>query len=77
VPDRLDSGRLAVDPGGTGHPDCSCPQAGQIVQAAIFGNLRKTLDSVSIWVETANPVLGHLIITEPIRALRSPQSRIQ
>jgi hypothetical protein len=32
--------------------------------AATFGNLRNTFGSVSIAVETARPVTGHLIITE-------------
>jgi hypothetical protein len=32
--------------------------------AVIFGNLRKLAASVSIAVETARPVTGHLIITE-------------
>jgi hypothetical protein len=45
---------------------CSCPQAGQFIRAAILGKLRKTADSISIWVETATPELGHLIITELI-----------
>ena len=34
------------------------------MRAAIFGNLRNTLGSTSIAVETGRPVLGHLIITE-------------
>jgi hypothetical protein len=45
---------------------CSYPQAGQFIRAAILGNLRKTADSTSIWVETARPKLGHLIITDLI-----------
>jgi len=32
--------------------------------AVIFGNLRKLAASVSIAVETARPVTGHLIITK-------------
>jgi hypothetical protein len=32
--------------------------------AATFGSFRNTLGSVSIAVETARPVTGHLIITE-------------
>jgi hypothetical protein len=32
--------------------------------AVTFGNLRNELDSVSIAVETALPVTGHLIITK-------------
>jgi hypothetical protein len=39
--------------------------------AEIFGSFRKTLGSVSIAFETAQPVTGHLIITELIgNALR-------
>src|SRR5262245_53767407 len=34
------------------------------MRAATLGSFRKTLDSVSIAVETARPVSGHLIITE-------------
>jgi hypothetical protein len=36
------------------------------MRAATFGNLRNTLDSTSIAVDTARPVLGHMIITELI-----------
>ena len=43
---------------------CSWPQAGQSMRALILGNLRNTCGSTSIAVETARPVLGHLIITE-------------
>jgi hypothetical protein len=32
--------------------------------AATFGSFRNTLGSISIAVETARPVTGHLIITE-------------
>jgi hypothetical protein len=55
---------------------CSCPQAGQNMRALIPGNLRNTLGSVSIAVETARPVLGHLIITE-LMAEPSAQSAPQ
>ena len=34
------------------------------MRAVTFGNLRKEFGSVSIAVETARPVTGHLIITE-------------
>jgi hypothetical protein len=37
------------------------------MRAATFGNFRNTLGSVSIAVETARPVAGHLIITELMR----------
>ncbi len=43
---------------------CSCPQAGQSMRAATFGNLRNTLGSTSIAVDTGSRVMGHLIITE-------------
>jgi len=36
-----------------------------------FGNFRKTTVSVSIAVETARPVLGHLIMIEVITYLRT------
>ena len=45
---------------------CSCPQAGQSMRPATLGNLRNTLGSVSIAVDTGSPVIGHLIITELI-----------
>jgi hypothetical protein len=45
---------------------CSCPQAGQIMRALVFGSRRNTLGSVSIAVETERPVFGHLIMTELI-----------
>ena len=34
------------------------------MRALIFGNLRNTLGSTSIAVDTGSPVMGHLIITE-------------
>ena len=40
------------------------------MREATFGNWRNTLGSVSIAVETDRPVLGHLIITELMGALR-------
>lgn len=43
---------------------CSSPQAGHRMRAAMFGSLRKTSGSVSIAVETASPIIGHLIMTE-------------
>jgi hypothetical protein len=44
----------------------SCPQAGQSMRALILGNLRNTLGSTSIAVDTGAPVMGHLIIMELI-----------
>jgi hypothetical protein len=40
------------------------------MRAATFGSFRNTLGSVSIAVETAPPVVGHLIITKLIRYSR-------
>jgi hypothetical protein len=45
---------------------CSCPQAAQSMRALTLGNLRNTLGSTSIAVETVQSVMGHLIITELI-----------
>jgi hypothetical protein len=38
------------------------------MRAPMSGRLRKTLGSVSISVDTARPLVGHLIITELIRS---------
>ena len=52
---------------------CSCPQAGQSIRPATFGNLRNTLGSTSIAVDTDSRVIGHLIMTvlmaDPLRLI--------
>ena len=56
--------RLVRKPGGTRGPDMFLP-AGRAEHARRdLGNLRNTLGSVSIAVDTGSRVMGHLIITE-------------
>jgi hypothetical protein len=45
------------------------PQAGQCIRTPTVGRLRNTVGSVSISVDTARPVAGHVIITKPWRYL--------